>query len=59
MVRVTVARWTKARVRVRIVLRDRRRHTVRRFTVTVRTGRTTTLKTRVPARVRSVRASVR
>jgi hypothetical protein len=59
LVRVTVSRWTKARVRVRIVLRDRRRHTVRRFTVSVRTGRSTTLKARVPARVRSVRASVR
>ena len=32
LVRVTVGRWTKARMRVRIVLRDRRRHTVRRFT---------------------------
>jgi hypothetical protein len=59
LVRVTVSRWTKARVRVRIVLRDRKRHAVRRFTVTVRTGRTTTLKARVPTRVRSVRASVR
>ena len=59
LVRVTVARWTKARVRVRIVLRDRRKHTVRRFTATVRTGRTTTLKARVPARARSVAASVR
>jgi hypothetical protein len=59
LVRVTVGRWTKARVRIRITLRDRKRHTVRRFTVTVRTGRTTTLKARVPSRVRSVRASVR
>jgi Galactose oxidase-like, Early set domain len=58
-VRVTVARWTKSRVRLRIVLRDRRRHTVRRFTATVRTGRTTTLKARVPGRARSVAASVR
>ncbi len=59
LVRVTVARWTKKRVRLRIVLRDRRKHTVRRFTATVRTGRTTTLKARVPARARSVAASVR
>jgi hypothetical protein len=58
-VRVTVARWTKTKVRVRITLRDRRKHTVRRFTVTIRTGRTTTLKARVPSRARSVVASVR
>jgi hypothetical protein len=57
-IRITLGRSSRARVKVRIVLRDRRKHTVRRLTVTLRTGRTTTLKMRVPKRVRSVRASV-
>jgi hypothetical protein len=56
--RITLSKATKTKVRVRIVWRDRRKHTVRRLTVTLRTGRTTTLKTRVPSRVRTLRASV-
>ena len=56
--RITLSKATKTKVRVRILLRDRRKHTIRRLTVTLRTGRTTTLKTRVSRRVRSVRASV-
>jgi Domain of unknown function (DUF1929)/Glyoxal oxidase N-terminus len=57
-IRITLGRSSRARVRVRIVMRDRRRHTVRKITATLRTGRTTTLKTHVPRRVRSIRASV-
>jgi Galactose oxidase-like, Early set domain len=57
-VRITLGRSSRARVKVRIAMRDRRRHTVRRLTVTLRTGRTTTLNARVPKRVRSIRASV-
>jgi hypothetical protein len=57
-IRITVGKSSRTRVKVRLVLRDRRKHTVRKLTVTLRTGRTTTLKTRVPRRVRSVRASL-
>jgi hypothetical protein len=57
-IRITLGRSSRARVKVRIVLRDRRKHTVRRLTVTLRTGHTTTLNARVPKRVRSVRASL-
>jgi hypothetical protein len=56
--RITLSKATKSRVRVRVVWRDRRKHTVRRLTFTLRTGRTTTLKTKVPSRVRTLRASV-
>ena len=57
-VRITLGRSSRAKVKVRILMRDRRRHTVRKLTVTLRTGRTTTLNARVPKRVRSIRASV-
>jgi hypothetical protein len=57
-IRITLGRSSRARVKVRVTLRDRRKHAVRRLTVTLRTGRTTTLKARVPKRVRSIRASV-
>jgi hypothetical protein len=57
-IRITLGKSSRARVKVRIVLRDRRKHTVAKFTRTLRTGRTTTLSVRVPKRVRSVRASV-
>jgi hypothetical protein len=57
-IRITLGKSSRAKVKIRIVLRDRRKHTVRKLTATLRTGRTTTLSTRVPKRVRSIRASV-
>jgi galactose oxidase-like protein len=57
-IRITLGKSSRARVKVRIVLRDRHKHTVRKLTATLRTGHTTTLNTRVPSRVRSIRASV-
>jgi hypothetical protein len=57
-VRITLGRSSRVRVKVRVVMRDRRKHSVRKLTVTLRTGRTTTLNARVPKRVRSIRASV-
>jgi hypothetical protein len=57
-IRITLGPSSRTRVKVRILLRDRRKRTVAKITRTLRTGRTTTLNVRVPARVRSVRASV-
>jgi hypothetical protein len=60
VVQLRVARSTARSVRVRLTMRNRRHHAIRQVLVTVRTGRTTTLRSlHVPQRTRSLKASVR
>ena len=59
-VELRVAKASKPRARIRLRLLNRHHHTRRQLTVTVRTGRTTILRSRPLARqVRSVKATVR